>query len=555
MNMFRMMFLTLILVLSAGCVTQEPNADVTNDAYYSGRLHEKKGAIFRTLDDFVASRLASGEWDLVASESDRFNEEKTSIRVPKASLIRFDGLDMDASPPSGYKVFVKGVYTDGAGDEYRIRLNNLCDWMPLEINQRCLGVNPDYLKEASIDGQIILPTNIGFDGPVTSVVSYDMGGKKTLVFGGFFRHAGGLRSNFIAAWDGNDWFSFGNGLNGGVTCLEVHNDGTGEALFAGGHFTSADNVVANRVAKWNGREWQSVGEGFSAADYSYVSSLKQYYSASEGRSLLIAGGLLHESTSQMHGIAKWDGQTWTPVGDGVDGKVSSLATFKSADSKSVLLAGGPFFRGRAIGNLDQDSDMITYLGSWDGTKWQPFGILKNFRPNTMIVLPSETTIVVGGADFDNNREVFLWSVNGTEWSAKLTLDSIPQDPTRVHRICSAIALHRFEDSLPSHDALVVGFQLSENATSAKSSVFRRTGDSWESLGEPFVQRGIYVAINSLASASIERSEQQVLIAVGDFERVGEIEVNNAAIWTGTKWSRLDFYSVQERTMSESDLDK
>jgi hypothetical protein len=163
----------------------------------------------------------------------------------------------------------------------------------------------------------------------------------------------------------------------------------------------------------------------------------------------------------MHGIAKWDGQTWTPVGDGVDGKVSSLATFKSADSKSVLLAGGPFFRGRAVGNLDQDSEMITYLGSWDGTKWQPFGILKNFRPNTMIVLPSETTIVVGGADFDNNREVFLWSVNGTEWSAKLTLDSIPQDPTRVHRICSAIALHRFEDSLPSHDALVVGFQLSE----------------------------------------------------------------------------------------------
>lgn len=73
-----------------------------------------------------------------------------------------------------------------------------------------------------------------------------------LVAAGNFRTAGGEPAYNIAAWNGNNWSTFGLGLTyGGVAALAEY----GGDLYAGGLFLQAGEQPADSFAKWNGTEW------------------------------------------------------------------------------------------------------------------------------------------------------------------------------------------------------------------------------------------------------------------------------------------------------------
>jgi hypothetical protein len=68
------------------------------------------------------------------------------------------------------------------------------------------------------------------------------------------------------------WLStFGSqpGLGGIVRSLVVFDDGSGPALYAGGYFTAPGGVAAHGIAKWNGSSWSPLGSGMNG----YVSAL------------------------------------------------------------------------------------------------------------------------------------------------------------------------------------------------------------------------------------------------------------------------------------------
>src|SRR6266704_258792 len=59
-------------------------------------------------------------------------------------------------------------------------------------------------------------------------------------------------------------------MDGGVGALAV----SGSDLYAGGVFTTAGGSAANRIAKWNGNSWSALGSGMNGGHpYSYVSAL------------------------------------------------------------------------------------------------------------------------------------------------------------------------------------------------------------------------------------------------------------------------------------------
>ncbi len=55
------------------------------------------------------------------------------------------------------------------------------------------------------------------------------------------------------------------GTNNWVKALTELNDnsGSGPALYAGGEFTAAGGVSANRIAKWDGESWSALGTGMN----------------------------------------------------------------------------------------------------------------------------------------------------------------------------------------------------------------------------------------------------------------------------------------------------
>jgi hypothetical protein len=79
--------------------------------------------------------------------------------------------------------------------------------------------------------------------------------------GGIFALAGGIQTNNIAKWDGNQWLSLAGGTNGEVDALAV----IGNDIYAAGFFSMAGGVPVNNIAKWDGSNWLPLGEGVNSA--------------------------------------------------------------------------------------------------------------------------------------------------------------------------------------------------------------------------------------------------------------------------------------------------
>ena len=111
------------------------------------------------------------------------------------------------------------------------------------------------------------------------------------------------------------------GCNDRVCALTVY-DGD---LIAGGFFTEAGDVPVARIARWDGHTWQPLGQG--------VAGEREYTDTTGGSIIfpphvlaltvyagdLIAAGSFSEAGGQTaHSIARWDGAAWQPLGGGME---------------------------------------------------------------------------------------------------------------------------------------------------------------------------------------------------------------------------------------------
>src|SRR5215813_7131263 len=82
--------------------------------------------------------------------------------------------------------------------------------------------------------------------------------------GGLPNAAGNTKANFIAGYDGTNWFALNNGISGNVSATYVfalaHDQ---QYVYAGGWFTNADGIPAANVARWDGANWSAMDIGLS----------------------------------------------------------------------------------------------------------------------------------------------------------------------------------------------------------------------------------------------------------------------------------------------------
>jgi hypothetical protein len=367
--------------------------------------------------------------------------------------------------PSGEAVVAGAFTTAGGASANRVALWSGVAWSPLGT-----GMN------ATVHALALLPNG-------------------DLVAGGEFTGAGAVIADHIALWDGTAWSALGSGFDGPVNALIVMGNGD---VVAGGEFTLADGAPASNIARWNGVSWSPLGAGRGAA----VESLALLPNGD-----LVAGGAggFTRFTGEYVGdeaLARWNGTSWRPLGDGFDEEVRALTRLANGD----VIAGGDFTQAVTV-----DAD---HVARFDGTVWAPLGAGVDDVVRALAVLPNGD--LVAGGDFLNAggagaARIALW--DGAAWSALgLGFDG------PVHTLAV----------MPDGDLLAGGAFAMAGGTAA-ANIAQWDGASWTALGA-----GLDGPVFSL----LVRDNGDVVVG-GKFTTAGAVAAEHLALWDGVGWSSLN----------------
>ena len=357
---------------------------------------------------------------------------------------------------------------------------------------------------------------------VFALAVFDDGTSSGLYAGGDFTTADGISASFVTRWDGAAFTPLcsGSGVSGDVQALAVFDDGGETALYAGGWFTSAGEVCTDYIASWDGVAWSSP-DGGVGGNWPFVYSLTAHDDG--GGPALIAGGeFTLAGQTDVSGVARWDGLSWSPVGDDVWGAVMALTGFDDGDGPA-LYAGGYFATaGGASAN---------HIARWNGTTWLPLGDG---------VTDGHYSVVRAFAVFDDGDGPALYAGGYFTTAGAVSANCIAQwDGADWSPLGSGIgpdtwyaevhALAVFDDG--SGPALYAGGLFDTAGDVGASGIARWDGTGWSPLGA-----GVSGVVNALAV--FDDGNGPALYAGGTFDTAGGVDVHGIARWDGAHWSSL-----------------
>ena len=247
--------------------------------------------------------------------------------------------------------------------------------------------------------------------------------------GGFFQqfcgntacNSGNTTVNGIARWDGSSWSALGNGLQGEVDALAVN----GSILYAGGWFTEVcgnaacdiGNTPANHIAQWNGSSWSSLGNGVNNPVKALLMSGSDLYVG--GLFQQICGDAACSTGATVNNIARWNGSSWSALGNGVDAEVDALAV-----SGGRIYVGGWFINVCGNAACDTGNTIVHSIARWNGSSWSALGNGVNNPVEAVAIIGSSVYIgglfqqSCGNAACNGGNTIVhgIAQWNGTSWS-------------------------------------------------------------------------------------------------------------------------------------------
>jgi len=138
----------------------------------------------------------------------------------------------------------------------------------------------------------------------------------------------------IAKWDGTNWIPLNCQPDAWINTMIEYN---GE-LYVGGNFSSIGGITANHIAKWNGTNWSAIGMGLGY----FGSSIQQVFSLTIHKDSIYGAGFFTTTDgTSCKNIAKWDGNFWIGLGNGL-GQDFEEEVYATISNDTVLYAGGNF---------------------------------------------------------------------------------------------------------------------------------------------------------------------------------------------------------------------
>lgn len=194
-----------------------------------------------------------------------------------------------------------------------------------------------------------------------------------VVVGGPFEAAGGTLVKGLGRLGPNGWepflpFDADNTVE--ILALLVYDDGSGSSLFAAGRFERIGGVPANNIARWDGQRWRALGDGVTTGQ-NVMAATMAVFDDGDGPKLYVGGQFARAGNREVNNIARWDGSNWEPVGNGLYGAprnslpyVVTLLPHDDGRGRS-LFAAGSF--------THADGAQVNGVARWDGQAWSGVG--------------------------------------------------------------------------------------------------------------------------------------------------------------------------------------
>jgi hypothetical protein len=311
-----------------------------------------------------------------------------------------------------------------------------------------------------------------------------------------------------------------NALDGAVQSLTVWNDGSGPALYAGGSFTSDTGATLNGVAKWNGSTWLPLGQGVSKSASSGTVNALAVFDDGSG-SALYAGGYFDTAGGVgAFNFARWDGASWSSVAGSfpaIDAVfiVTALLPHHSSSGSQLFILGAEYPYGRLL--------------SWDGTSWSSLAVMQGYHavPHALTIFDdgSGLALYMGGRfGYVNGTSILnIARWNGSIWSP---LGSGIGNPQTFDGVA---ALATFDDG--SGPALFAGGMFTIAGGVPAANIAKWNGSSWSPVGGGMDDQVFGLCV-------FDDGSGPALYAAGEFTHAGAVLANHIARWDGTSWFAL-----------------
>lgn len=176
-----------------------------------------------------------------------------------------------------------------------------------------------------------------------------------------------IDSNWVYVYDGTSLQTLGSGVYlstaSGFSQLPniydiVEFNGN---IVACGEFDKVGQEVISGIMQWNGTNWQPLAGGLQGNIQNTAPVIYPHQMLVYNDALYVVGNFRYANGIQVNGVAKWDGNTWFPMGSGFNNTVYSIIAFNNE-----IIVGGSF-----TASNGQD---LNRIAKWDGSQWVSLGL-------------------------------------------------------------------------------------------------------------------------------------------------------------------------------------
>lgn len=267
------------------------------------------------------------------------------------------------------------------------------------------GGEPRFIE--SFPGDEQWDNQFGVHGIAGQVYAIAISGTDVYV-GGNYTVAGKDTLNGLGRWSTatNRWYSLGTGAKFGTTGpAHVHAIAIdGPNIYVGGQITTAGGLAVRNIARWNGSTWSALGNGISYQ----VNAI-----AILGTDVYVGGSFDSAGTVPARNLAKWNGSSWSTVGSGVYGGAVTVVSALAVNGTDLYVAGVFDSAGTSL---------VNGIARWSGTTWSALGVgmrsAAGYREVSGVAVNGSNVYVCGTFDTAGTvpaTNLAQW--NGANWSA------------------------------------------------------------------------------------------------------------------------------------------
>jgi len=312
-----------------------------------------------------------------------------------------------------------------------------------------------------------------------------------------------------AQWTGEYWIEMGNGFQTAGNTLIAD----GEGYIYTDILVDTENGMATAIIKWDGSKWEditgnfiSMVDGLRAGRVS--SNIPVTAMAVDGADNLFVAGMFYYSTADyayeipMGYLAKWDRQTWTVLGEGLD-LINVYGLAVSSD-------GNVYVSGEQPASPEGNN---CYIAHWEGREWMQVntGDL-NWCSQSLVVDKSGHLYAAGQS---NTTGVLIAYWDNSDWST--IADQLEGEAPAV-----------YDMAVDQDGRLCIGGEFTSVNNVPAKQIACWDGKSWYALGDGVNERVFALAFDPGGE----------LYAAGYFSEAGGLPATHAARWDGEKWHAL-----------------